>query len=337
MDKSALVSIIVVNYNGAKYLGRCFESLYAGTYKNIEIIFVDNGSKDGSVSFVRQNFPDIPVVDNKENLGLAVASNRGAQAARGEYLFFYNNDTIAGPQLIELLVKKMESDPAVGIAGCRTYTYDGSRVINEGVACDIFGYPYAPGGHVFYVDAAIFIRRSLFDKLEGFDEKMFLYGEDRDICWRTWLYGYTVEVVPGAAFYHDSACITGNLKDYTTSVSKRFWGEFNALRSLCKNYGALSLFFILPAFMLINLAEILVFLFRGNFTAVRQAYLKSYLENIKDLKGLLRKRAKVQRERLAGDQVVLSRMSKVSGKLRLLLAMGLPGFSGKTKYASVKR
>lgn len=335
MDRAPLVSIIVVNFNGRRYLARCFESLLSGTYKNIEVIFVDNGSADGSTEFVRQNFPAVKVIDNSKNLGLAIASNRGAAAAKGEYLFFYNNDTVAEAHLVERLVEAMEKDPLLGAGGCRTYTYDGTRVINEGVVCDIFGYPFGRGS-AFYVDAAIFIRRALFERLGGFDERMFLYGEDRDLCWRVWLYGYKVEAVKDAVFYHDSACVCADLKDYATNINKRFWSEFNALRSLLKNYSGGFLFFILPAFMLVNLAEVCVFLARGNAAVIRQAYLRSYVENIGDLGDLLRRRAKVQRERVISDFRLTRHMSKVSGKLRLLLAMGVPRFSAQTKYAIVK-
>jgi len=331
MDNLPLVSVVIVNFNGRQYLKKCLDSLLAGTYKNFEIILVDNGSSDGSMEFIRQNYPAIKIIDNKNNLGLAVASNKAAEVAQGKYLFFYNNDTIADEYLIEKLVNKMEGDSSIGICGCRTYTYDGKNIINEGVPCDIFGYPYGKG-KPFYVDAAIFIRKDLFYKIGGFDEKMFLYGEDRDICWRIWLYGYKVEVVKDAIFFHDSACIKENLRQYQTSINKRFLGEFNALRSILKNYSLPALYFILPAFISINIAEMFIFLLKGQIKVIRQAYIKSYLENIRCLSDTLHKRSRIQRERAISDLKLMRNMLKVSGKFKLLLDMGIPDFSEKSKY-----
>ena len=175
----SLVSVIIVNYNGRHYLRECFEALKTGTYKNIEFILVDNLARLTAVCpFMREYYPDLRLIDNKENLGLAIASNRGAALARGKYLFFFNNDTKADRLMLSELVRVAESDPLIGICGCTTLTYDGTEVINSGVACDIYGYPYGEG-EPLYVDAAIFIRKEVFEEIGGFDPKLFLYGEDR--------------------------------------------------------------------------------------------------------------------------------------------------------------
>ena len=280
---------------------------------------------------MRQSYKDIKVVDLKKNLGLAVASNKGFEIAKGKYLLFYNNDTIADRELVSSLVNACENDPAIGVAGCLTYTYKGEKLINAGVPCDIFGYPY--GKHEpFYVDASIFIPKDLFGAIGGFDEKMFLYGEDRDLCWRVWLYGRKVKVVKNARFFHDSACITEDISKYQTNIRKRFLGEFNALRSILKNYG-LGLIFILPAYIMINLAEVVAFLLKGDFKVVRYAYIASYLDNLRDIKGLMFLRKRVQAQRKISDFELVGHMDKIPGKLRLLLDMGLPRFSQQNKYA----
>lgn len=320
-----LVSVIVVNYNGRRYLKDCFDSLKANTHRNIEMIFVDNGSRDSSIEYVRENYPEIKVMDMGENAGLAIASNRGASIARGEYLFFFNNDTKADKEMLSLLVKAAEADPTVGICGCTTRTYDGKAVINSGVACDIYGYPYGDG-EPLYVDAAIFIRRSVFDEIGGFDPEMFLYGEDRDICWRTFLYGYKVVVVPEAFFLHDSFC---SMKDgvYTTNVWKRQVGERNMIRSLLKNYSAGNLLWILPRYFALSLMELTAFAALGRFNVVYSAYLKAYWWNVKRLGDTMRLRRKIQSERRADDSTVLKRMGRKSGKLELFRKIGLPGFA----------
>lgn len=326
MNNTPLVSVIIINYNGARYLKKCFDSLYAGSYKNTEIIFVDNGSTDSSVECVKDNFPQIRIIENGKNLGLSIASNRGALIAKGEYLFFYNNDTFADKNLISNLVRRFWEDQGIGICGCRTMSYDGSRIINEGVSCDIFGYPFG-GKSIFYVDAAIFIKKSIFDKIGGFDEKMFLYGEDRDICWRAWLYGYKVEVEKDAFFMHDSFCITRNIKDYRSTIRKRNLGEFNAMRSICKNYSLTFLAWVLPFFLTINLAEIVLFSLMLRFDIVKDAYIKAYIQNIREWRNLLILRKKIQKERKISDRELIKHMYFGSAKLSLLLKWGIPKFN----------
>lgn len=322
-----LVSVVVVNYNGKHYLKDCFDSLKSGVHKNLEIIFVDNGSRDSSLEFVRAEYPEIKTVDNGENLGLAIASNRGAALASGKYIFFYNNDTIADKKMISELVRVSEEDPQVGICGCTTLTYDGKEVINSGVACDIYGYPYGEGLPL-YVDAAIFIRSSVFREIGGFDPEMFLYGEDRDICWRTLLYGYDVVVVPTAFFMHDSFCSMKN-GAYVTNIWKRHVGERNLIRSLLKNYSFGNLLKIFPRYVLISLAEVTAFTLLGRFKVVWSAYIMAYWWNILRLRETLRLRKKIQYERKSDDSVVLKRMGRKSGKFQLFKKIGIPKFASK--------
>lgn len=320
-----LVSVIIVNYNGKHYLEACIESLRSSTYRDFEVILVDNGSRDGSLDFMRTRYPEIPLVDNGTNLGLAIASNNGAKEARGKYLFFFNNDTIADERMLENLLREAESDGRVGVCGCTTLTYDGKEVINSGVACDIYGYPFGVG-EPLYVDAAIFIRKSVFDEIGGFDPELFLYGEDRDICWRALLYGYDVRVAPGASFRHDSFCA---VKDgaITTNVWKREVGERNLIRTMIKNYSASTLLWVLPRYILQSLAEVALFAILGRLNVVTGAYLKAYWWNVRRLKGTLALRRKIQRERRTGDMAVMRRMSRRSGKLLLLKKMGIPRFA----------
>lgn len=320
-----LVSVIIVNYNGRHYLKDCFEALKAGLYRNIEIVLVDNGSVDGSIGFVSEHYPDVRLIDNKKNLGLAIASNRGAASAMGKYLFFFNNDTKADRLMLSELVRVAESDPSIGICGCTTLTYDGAEVINSGVACDIYGYPYGDG-EPLYVDAAIFIRRDVFEEIGGFDPKLFLYGEDRDICWRTLLYGHDVVVVPTAFFMHDSFC-SANGSRVVTNVWKRHVGERNLIRSLLKNYSATSLAMILPRYLILSLSEITLFALLGRFNVVWGAYLKAYIWNIRNIAETLALRKRIQRERRVPDSVILKRMGKKSGKLELFRKKGIPSFA----------
>lgn len=325
-ENEPLISIIVTNYNGKKYLHNCFSSLMEGIYRNFEIIFVDNGSTDDSVRMVRREFPQIKIIEMGHNVGLAIASNRGARVAKGKYLFFLNNDIISDKYILRELVTVAESDKRIGICGCRTMSYDGKNEINTGVACDIFGYPYGDGLPL-YVDAGIFMRRTVFDLIHGFDHKLFLYCEDKDLCWRTLLYGYKVAVVKSAIFYHDSFCAINDQGNLVTNVRKRFMGEAFTIRTLLKNYSFVTLTVVFPIYIFINCVEMLLFLFKRRLEVVFGAYIKAYYWNLCNLPDTLRLRKTIQLERRISDADILQRMYRGSGKLRLFKKVGVPRFN----------
>lgn len=322
-----LVSIIVVNYNGKKYLKACFDSLEAGSYRNFEIIFVDNGSQDRSLEFVREFYPRTKVIDNRENLGLSIASNKGAELAAGKYLFFLNNDTISHHDLLSELVKTAENGPDIGVCACQNMTYDGSRKVSLGLSCDIFGFPFENEGPIFYADAGIFIRRSVFEEIRGFDRKLFLYGEDRDLCWRVFLQGYDIVGVPTAIFYHDSFCAVDNHGEYSSTIKKRYLGEYNQVRSMLKNYSWPSLLIIFPLYLLHSFLEVLFFVLKGKFKVIIRVYLKAYWRNMIDLSDTFQERQFVQGIRRVSDSFVLCKMLKRSGKIHIFRKIGAPRFA----------
>lgn len=317
-----LVSVIIVNHNGKKYLQECVGSLRESSFKDFEIILVDNGSSDGSVAFLKEAYPEVKLLELGKNLGLSIASNRGVELAKGKYLFFFNNDTVADRELLAELVRNMESDSSIGICGCKTLTYDGANEINCGVEMDVLGYPYGKG-RPFYVDAAIFVRKEVFNQIGGFDEKMFLYCEDRDFCWRTWLYGYKVVAVPTAIFKHDSACLVGG-GEFGTNIKRRFMNEAFTLRMLLKNYGFFTLILVLPVYFLVNLFEIYIYLIKGKFKFVLNTYLSAYYWNLKNLKDTFNRRKVVQGARKIRDMQLMRNIYKISSKLLLFRKVGIP-------------
>lgn len=322
-----LVSVIITNYNGRKYLGPCFDSLINGDYRNFEIVFVDNGSQDDSVEFVRNNYSQIKLIENKKNLGLAVASNRGREAALGEFLFFLNNDTISDKSLLSVLVKRAVESPRAGVLACKNMTYDGKQEVSLGLSCDVFGFPFENLGPVFYADAGIFIRSKVFDEIKGFDPKLFLYGEDRDLCWRVMLQGFDVQAVPEAVFFHDSFCTRMNKGGYTSTIRKRKLGEYAMLRSMLKNYGLHSLLLILPVYIFLSVGEMIFLIFNGQARTVYLAYLTAYWQNLLDFPDTLRRRFFVQRARKVPDSFILKNMVKASGKFSIFRKVGLPKFN----------
>lgn len=325
-----LVSVIIVNWNGRKWLKECLDSLEAQTHKDFEAIIVDNNSIDKSVEFVKENYQQAKIIENKSNLGFATANNEAAKIAKGEYLFFLNNDTKVDSQSLSELVKEMEENPKIGISGCKTMSYDGKRHFHTGIGLDIFGYPTAKG-KIFYVEGAtLIIRKQLFEKLNGFDPKYFMFHEDIDLAWRVQLLGYKVVALPKAIVYHVAGGSAGGGEihkgRYKSSYPRRYYHERNNIRTLLKNYQVQTLLFILPCYFLINLLEVFFYLITLKFKVV-YLYLKAYAWNFANLRDTLNKRAKIQESRVISDKQLMEKMYFGSGKLMAFLKVGIPVFN----------
>lgn len=324
------VSIITVNFNGLRFLKDFLESIKNLNYKNIELIFVDNASTDGSVEYLRRNWPEIKVMDNEKNFGFSVANNIAAEGASGEYLFFLNNDTKVHPEAVSELVKKMSVSEELGICGCKMMSYDGGKCFHTGIGVDMFGFPVAGGGTFYAEGSALMIRSQLFKAVGGFDPAYFMFHEDIDLAWRVWLSGHQVAAISEAVVYHSvgaSAGGTALIKEgqYKSTYFRRYFSERNNIRTLLKNYGFPILPFVLIAYFLINLAEMVFFLIFLK-PKVIFCYLKAYYWNMVNFNEALRARKKIQDIRKIPDSEILKKMYKGIGKLFALKKVNIPSF-----------
>lgn len=336
------VSIVVLNYNGARFLADCFNSLRRVTYPNFEIIMADNASSDASVEFVRKNYPEVRIVENGGNIGFAAGNNRGAEGAAGKYLFFLNNDTKVDPRFLELLVEAAEKDEKAAILACKILTFegkeeadidyvsDGKNVGCTGRSSDIYGWQGWEGTVFFAEGSSLFIRKDVFDSLGGFDEKHFIFLEDLDLAWRAQLLGYKVEAVPQAVIYHFAGgTVTGGRgrkKVFVSNIRRRYLGEKNQLRNLLKNYSAMTLLTILPRYALLDIAEMGYLILTGKFSVLWNAYIKAHLWNVFNISDTLENRRKIQSMRLVSDSFIQKNMLKKSAKLDTFRRIGAPQF-----------
>jgi len=208
VNKTPLVSIIIVNYNGRTLLENCFKSLAQVNYSNFETILVDNNSEDDSIQYVKENFSNTIIIKLEKNHGFAYPNNVGAKNAKGKYLLFLNNDTEVKPDFLFELVNIMEKDPKIGICQSMLLNPNG-EVDSSGDFIDDIGISYSSKERVENIreilsarGASMMIRKSVFEKLGGFDEKFFVSFEDVDLGWRSWILGYKVVVVPESIVYH---------------------------------------------------------------------------------------------------------------------------------------
>ncbi len=248
------ISIIIVNFNGLNLLKNCLPSVCKQTYPQdkYEIIVVDNNSTDGSVNYIKANYPSVIVIQNSENGGFARPNNKAAAIAKGEYLALLNNDMYAKENWLEKLVASQQRTGAACVGGA-ILNSDGSKIDFFDGMIDCIGNAYFLGGSynprhakpstilddyhqekdVFYASGgAMLIDKDVFLAVGGFDEDLYLYHEDDDLCWRLWLLGYKVVASPLAVTFHRHSTTSRKFAKYQI----RFYHQRNPLMMLYKNY-----------------------------------------------------------------------------------------------------
>lgn len=217
MTRAPRVSAIIVNWNGAHHLRICLPSLLSQTFQSLEIVVVDNGSSDDSKK-VAEEF-QVRWLALDKNAGLAPALNRGAQIAAGELLLFVNNDMRFDSQFVSSLVQPLDADATVFATDGMQFNWDGTsrehlaarlcrtKPIRSSVELVPGLYFYqeetASNTAVFMGSAAcMLVRRTFFESLHGFDDRLPLGYEDVEICWRAWLHGWKTAYIPKAICWH---------------------------------------------------------------------------------------------------------------------------------------
>jgi len=220
-------TIVIPNYNGIKYIQACLESLYGGTAKEFEVIVVDNASTDGSMELVRDQFPGVRLIVNRENTGFSHAVNQGIRASTTPYVILLNNDTQAELSFVHELEKVMDSDrdKKVFSASARMISlYDKDKTDDAGDYYCALGWAFArgkgkaPGRYIKDCDifaacagAAIYRRDLLEDSRVGlFDEEHFAYLEDIDLGYRAKIYGYRNRFAANSIVYHAGSAASGS-------------------------------------------------------------------------------------------------------------------------------
>lgn len=216
------VSIIIPNYNGEKYIYKCLNSIYNQTFRNYEIIFVDNSSEDNSLKIV-EKYNGVKVIKLNKNYGFSYAVNEGIKNAQGNYVVLLNNDTEAKPIWLEKLVNSIEED--TNIFSCCSKMiryYEKEKIDDAGDEYTLLGWAYKCGDganirkyskerKIFSscAGAAIY-RKEILDKIGYFDTSFFAYMEDVDISYRANVYGYKNIYCSDAEIYHIGSATSGS-------------------------------------------------------------------------------------------------------------------------------
>lgn len=320
--KSPLVSIIILNLNGRSYFEKCLESLVQIDYPNYEIILVDQGSKDDSGEFVKNNYPQVKIVPSEQNLGFAKGNNIGCQNAGGEYILFLNNDTVVKADFLTILVEEGEKNPQIGALSPQILQLQdrarldcvGAFLTNSGFLYH-FGFgkkaadlKYQKKLAVFSVKAAaMFCRKTALEKTGLFDEDFFLYFEETDLCHRLWLSGYQIFYLPQAKIFHLGAATSQNFKNSFL----QFHSFKNRILSHLKNLGRWELLKILPLHLFLCQVVALGWLIIKRDTSLFLSIQKAFVWNLCNLGKTLNKRKKVQTEiRQISDRLLLPKIKK---------------------------
>ncbi|GDY02149.1 hypothetical protein LBMAG49_14780 [Planctomycetota bacterium] len=247
------VTAVVVNWNGGAMLAECLASLFAQTFTNLEILIVDNGSKDDSIAQARQLYGErFRLIQNAKNEGFARANNQAFAAATGEWIFLLNNDAVAEPQAIAELMEFIADKPQVGTLACRINRFEDPSVFDstglllypDGV-CRPRGWQEKDLGQYDRAEmvlaphgAACAYRKTMLDDVGGFDELYFCYLEDLDLGMRAQLAGYKCFYVPTSRIRHHKSATAGNYSKF-----KAYHVERNRIWNAIK---------LLPRFVLIT-------------------------------------------------------------------------------------
>ena len=283
----AKTTVIIPNWNGKEYLKDCLSSVTCQEGDTPDIILVDNGSKDGSVSFVKENFPMVRLIEFQENTGFCKAVNAGIQASETEFVLLLNNDTKADKYFLQHLEQRIgQSEKIFSVSGKLLSMKEPELVDDAGDYYCALGWAYAWGkgkkdcdsySHTKKIFAACggaaIYRRKIFEEIGFFDEEHFAYLEDIDIGYRAKIYGYHNVFEPSAIIYHAGSAASGSkYNEFKVNFSSR-----NSIYIVRKNMPLLQIVVNLPFLAVGFLIKTLFFVKKG----FGKTYINGLIEGIK--------------------------------------------------------
>lgn len=336
------VAAILVVHNGEEWLGSALATIAEQRYPALDLVVVDNASRDSGPDLLNRHIHADRLITLSRNVGFGravAAAMKHPAVEAADYLLLLHDDLVLAPDAIAELVEAIQADPTLGIVGPKLREWSEEYVLQEvGMTTDRFGRAETQlepgeldqGQHdhqrdVLYVSTAgMLLRRDVLSTLGGFDARFPAFRDDLDLCWRAWLVGMRVEVVPEAVGYHIAASSRLPRAPLATrSGHARYFAERHTVATLLKNYSAVRLAWVLPVVLLLAVGKV------GGFLATRRfadaaAVTRAYLWNLRQLPPTLRRRRAVQRRRVVSD-----------AELAPLFAPGLPRMRAYAEAVSV--
>lgn len=280
------VTVIIPNYNGMKYIRNCLNGLEAlKSESDFHTILVDNGSTDGSLEVIRQEYPDVELIALSHNTGFCHGVNVGIAASRTPYVLLLNNDTVVKPGFVKYLTEAIEASEDIFSVSSMMLTMQDETVLDDaGDNYTVLGWAYARGkgkkASDFEKKAEVFAacggaslyRRAVFEQIGVFDENHFAYLEDIDIGYRARIYGYRNVYEPDAKVIHAGSATSGSrYNEFKTRLSSA-----NNAYLIGKNMPLLQLLINLP-FLTVGFLVKAAFFYRKKMGML---YVKGYFQGI---------------------------------------------------------
>lgn len=308
------VAVVILNWNGKRHLETFLPSVVQFS-QNATVYLADNCSTDDSVAFVKNTYPSIKIILNKENGGFAKGYNQALKELKEEYFVLLNSDVEVTDNWIAPIIDFMKENPKVVIAQPKIKSYlEKDKFEYAGAAggyVDFLGYPFCQGRifdeieidngqydevkEIFWATGAcMFVKSSVFHYLGGFDERYFAHMEEIDLCWRAKNIEHSVYYIPQSTVYHLGGGTLNSSNPYKTFLNFR-----NSLLTLAKNDTTSFRYLKIFLRMLLDYPAFLKFLFdsglkhawaipRAHFSFYTMKKLKSEVKN-PNLKGMLEK------------------------------------------------
>lgn len=311
------LSVVIPNWNGARFLAVCLDALGNQTLDGVEVILVDNASSDGSQSFIKSNYPEVRLLELRENRGFTGACNLGMEAAQGAYIALLNNDTEVEPDWAEQVLTAFADHPDAGIVASKMLLFDqrdrfhtaGDFFTIDGVAgnrgaWDKDNGQFDRGEFVFSAcGGSAAYRKSMLREIGKLDDDFFFLLEDIDLAWRAQLAGYKVWYEPRAVVYHHLSATGGG-------VTASYHAGRNGIWLIVKN---------MPSSLLRKYAgQILARQLASLWEAARawrgreaRARLRGMMAGALSIRGALVKRKRIQAAKRVADDYIDSMLTPV--------------------------
>jgi GT2 family glycosyltransferase len=316
-----LVSILIVNYNGQGLIINCLRALGEQSFKDFEIIIIDNASADNSLDEIKNYLTggllssSVKLISLGKNVGFAAGSVEGLRYACGKYIALLNNDAEADRRWLEELVKAMDTDPESGICASKMIVA-GSDIIDsagDGFSTALKGFGVGEGEKSFLFDKRMYVfgscggaalyRRKMIEEIGFLDEDFFLIHEDIDLDFRAQLNGWKVLYIPTAIIYHKVRSSIGQMSDMAVYYTLRN-SEFVRTKNI-----PLAIFIrCFPEFVIGILTEFFYFVIKHKRLRL---YLKAKIDVIRMLPTMLKKRSIIMKNRKVNYKYLLNIMTPI--------------------------
>lgn len=292
------------------------ESLGRTDYEPFEIVVADNGSNDGSLDYLREQYPQIRILEFGGNLGYSGAYNRAIPEVQGKYCVLLNFDVEVEPNWLAKAVEVLETDGRIAAAQPKLKQYqDHNRFEYSGGSggfLDAYGFPLVRGRvfdstevdsgqyddscEIFWATgAALILRRDAYLKVGGLDEDFFMHMEELDLCWRLWLTGHRIVVAPPGVVYHWAGAALSSDR-----IRKMYLNHRNSLAMMIKNYSMFNLLCRLPIRILLDWVAMAASPFKKE-PKRSAAIIWAHFHVLLNLPKILAKRRKIQSMRIIED------------------------------------